>query len=341
MKVPTAGASATVAGAVQHFIFGYGSLISSHSRAATVATAVKQAAAQVGVTTTTPVVVQGWQGVWAKRSSRSCMTAMGVRPARPRTTTSEQQQAGGCIGVLLPVTETELGHLDRRELGYRRTPLHLRQVDTVPFLNREKDYAEPDHAVFLQAKQQQQQQQEEEAFELKSSSSDDDVNFLSSSSTSVEESDEKGAGDVSLWVYVPEKPMAPTIEYPIVQTYLDTILRGCLEINEEFAAEFLTTTAGWHSAFSTSSSTGGGDDNDPISATDDPPRIFLVDDRHAPIYRHGDPEWSRRHADFLDGFIQKHRPDLLDQRQTHRKWEKIRNRKKHDADDAPSLRLEQ
>jgi len=328
MKLPTAGASATVAGAVQHYIFGYGSLISSHSRAATVATT----AAKKVVTTTTPVVVQGWQGVWAKRSSRSCMTAMGVRP---RTSTSEQHK--GCIGVLLPVTETELGHLDERELGYRRTPLHLRQVQPVPFLNLEKYYAETKHAVFLQAKQ---QQQEEEAFDLKSSSSsddDEDVDFWSSSS-SVEESDDNNNDGVSLWVYVPEKPMAPTIEYPIVQTYLDTILRGCLEINEEFAAEFLTTTAGWNSAFSTS---GGSDDEDPISATTESSRIFLVDDRQAPIYRHGDPEWSRRHADFLDGFIHEHRPDLLDQRQTRKKWDKIRNRKRHNDDDTPSLRLEQ
>ena len=119
------------------------------------------------------------------------LTFMGVRPAvrGPRTTC--EQQEGSRIGVLLPVTETELGHFDRRELGYRR------QVHPVPFLNREEDYAEPGRALFLQAKK---QQQEKEAFELESISSDD-VNFLSSSS-SVEESDDNDADHVSLWVYV-------------------------------------------------------------------------------------------------------------------------------------------
>ena len=35
------------------------------------------------------------------------------------------------------------------------------------------------------------------------------------------------------------------MRYPILQTYIDVCLTGCLEYGEDFAKEFILTTFGW------------------------------------------------------------------------------------------------
>ena len=54
------------------------------------------------------------------------------------------------------------------------------------------------------------------------------------------------AQKTNLWMYVPEKPEQPSIDYPILQSYVDVCITGCLEYGEEFAREFLETTLGWN-----------------------------------------------------------------------------------------------
>lgn len=49
-----------------------------------------------------------------------------------------------------------------------------------------------------------------------------------------------------IWVYTKESPMAPCVVQPIMQTYVDTVLAGCLAISEQFAQTFVDTTIGWH-----------------------------------------------------------------------------------------------
>lgn len=55
----------------------------------------------------------------------------------------------------------------------------------------------------------------------------------------------------SVMVYVTDDPQPPTAEFPIIQSYVDICLEGCLEAGdhlgtgEEFAREFLRSTAGW------------------------------------------------------------------------------------------------
>ncbi|MCB0325321.1 MAG: gamma-glutamylcyclotransferase [Bdellovibrionales bacterium] len=48
-----------------------------------------------------------------------------------------------------------------------------------------------------------------------------------------------------VWIYMPHKVIAPTDAYPIVQSYIDVVLSGCMEVSEEFAVEFIRTTVGW------------------------------------------------------------------------------------------------
>lgn len=250
---------------LQHFVFGYGSLICANSRAVT--------APETGDKLVTPVIVQGLERTWAKRTNRG-MTAMGVRFVKE----------GECVGVLVPVSEDELSMFDQREVGYDRILLNPDTVDVVPFLD-DQHYNADDHQTFLDRK-------------------------------------EHAKDTLRIWVYVQCDPKPPTPEHPIVQTYVDTILRGCLDISEEFAAEFIATTKGWHpeefqeieefsdceeiaNCDSCQSSQGG----------------YWVDDRHDPIYIRGDPAYSRRKAKELDRLLKQSRPHHLRCRQPLRRSE--------------------
>ena len=52
--------------------------------------------------------------------------------------------------------------------------------------------------------------------------------------------------DDQVWVYIKDSPEPPCELSPIVQTYVDTVLAGCLEISEQFAKQFVESTLGWH-----------------------------------------------------------------------------------------------
>lgn len=51
----------------------------------------------------------------------------------------------------------------------------------------------------------------------------------------------------TIWVYVTEHVSPPCSHSPIVQTYVDTVLAGCLDISDSFAHHFIEHTLGWHS----------------------------------------------------------------------------------------------
>lgn len=53
------------------------------------------------------------------------------------------------------------------------------------------------------------------------------------------------ASSSSMWIYVVKKPLIPTLEFPIAQSYLDVILTGCFDYGETFASEFIQFTLGW------------------------------------------------------------------------------------------------
>jgi hypothetical protein len=266
------------------FVFGYGSLICSHSRALT-----SPECAHRGVT---PVLAQGIERVWSKRSLRN-MTAMGIQFNGDAET----------VGVLVPVSEQDIQAFDRREQGYGRHQLDLSHVTTVPFLNDEF-YADPHHEVFLDAKE---------------TNSNDNV---------------------KIWVYVPKDSQPPTEEHPIVQSYVDTILRGCLNVGgEEFARSFIETTKGWHpEELSDQQSWADAIMNTPIASTVTPisittpppplrqpmpptrhvsPRrkgVAWIDDRNEPIYPRGDPTYMRENAHILDRLLRKYRPQHFQHR---------------------------
>lgn len=105
-----------------------------------------------------------------------------------------------------------------------------------------------------------------------------------------------GSDKAHIWTYAPLKSLSPSSEYPIAQSYLDTMLRGCLAINEEFAKEFLRTTRGWSKA-------------DLLEDQSEDPTVHWLNDRTKPIYPRGDVKWSLQQACYVDSLLEECRPD--------------------------------
>ncbi|MBF0276421.1 MAG: gamma-glutamylcyclotransferase [SAR324 cluster bacterium] len=57
--------------------------------------------------------------------------------------------------------------------------------------------------------------------------------------------DSANFGPGKFWTYLLNKQRAPSQQCPIAQSYIDVAMSGCLEINEAFAEEFVSTTRGW------------------------------------------------------------------------------------------------
>lgn len=63
----------------------------------------------------------------------------------------------------------------------------------------------------------------------------------------------------NVWVYYTDSPQTADRNYPIIQSYLDVIITGCLAYGKDFTNNFIETTKGWGNSW--------------------------VDDRKNPIYR--------------------------------------------------------
>lgn len=83
----------------------------------------------------------------------------------------------------------------------------------------------------------------------------------------------------AVWVYLKHEPIPPCENTPILQTYVDTVLSGCLEISEQFAIQFIENTVGWQHP--------------------------LVNDRQSPRYINyaGIPD---AHRPLIDALLEKH-----------------------------------
>ncbi|WP_425642094.1 gamma-glutamylcyclotransferase family protein [Marinomonas gallaica] len=152
----------------RHFILGYGSLISSESRAKTGETG------QVW-----PVKLLGYERSWAVMSTALGMSSVAVMKA----------EAKACNGVLIEVEEDQFPLFDEREQGYQRAQLERHQLQSY-------------HQETLP--------------------------------------------EGTYWVYHTQQVVEPCHVYPIVLSYVDVILAGCLEHGAAFTDDFLSLTKGWH-----------------------------------------------------------------------------------------------
>ena len=94
--------------------------------------------------------------------------------------------------------------------------------------------------------------------------------------------------DGTLWAYVGNDTGEPSTARPIMQSYLDVILNGCLNFGVDFTQRFTETTELWQ---------------------------CLVDDRHDPQYPR--PLNRSERLPDIDRILATHLPDLLEQRQSY------------------------
>lgn len=174
-----------MASKVQHYVFGYGSLIERESRTRTTPHAEHAP----------PVIVRGVQRGWWSHGTdigfSTCFLGAKILPSAE------------CNGVIYRVSDEELAQLDERESMYDRVQVA------------------PEHITLL-----------------------DGRNQLDS--------------DAVVWVYAARQTtqntfQQPTPRFPIVQSYVDICLNGCLEVEAEYpqakaigyARKFVQTTQDW------------------------------------------------------------------------------------------------
>ena len=277
----------------QHYIFGYGSLICPQSRAISAPTlAGKDAhpvlvqhlartwsarvyhkehtrvAISINNTTTTGTEVKDFEGEC--HSLIEGQTAMGVRQAINHT----------CSGVLIEVDKVELMQFDEREKGYDRIEIDLLHIWSLedPNEKMEEEGEGSSHSVIEQA------------------------NLKRSLEINEEKLESHPPMKQKVWVYIQRDSIPADHRYPIAQSYVDIILRGCLTISPHFAAKFVETTHGWWS-----SDIDGNEDLDDI-------RHIWVEDRNNPFYVRADKEWSKDKAHVVDRYLRQHQSHAFEKR---------------------------
>jgi hypothetical protein len=184
-----------------------------------------------------------------------------------------------CCGVLLKVNEEELAQFDIREGGYDRVRVDLGDVSPAPGT---------DH---------------DETFPGRSKRSG------KSDNTSEVDSDDP---EIAIWIYVHQNPVKASKHFPIMQSYLDIIMRGSLSISHDFAKRLLDTTHGWwhhHDELHH-------EDREHILAKGEHHHFTWVDDRQYPLYPRADKTYSDTYGYQLDSLLKEHHPEALDKRRT-------------------------
>lgn len=240
-----------------------------------------------------------------------------------------------CNGVLIHVDEEELGRFDVRESGYVRQTIELadihRHVDsdklidgTLPLwptgqmevdddgVSSTRDQLALDDVGCSECRL---------VFE-KASAKRRQASSTSSLCDSTQECD-----DIAVWVYVQSEDLPAERSFPIPQSYVDIIMRGCLSISHDFARRFLESTHGWwHDGLENET----GLETDTAKKLNDAPKTVMtsgtkegqliekhhtwINDRHDPMYVRADSEYSLENGDKIDELIKDHHPQALQRR---------------------------
>jgi len=262
----------------RQFIFGYGSLICYRSRAITAPSLASKPAI--------PVIVEHLTRTWSARVPNKNLSFLSSAEIESNETDIHGLTAMGiertkdtkCSGVLIEVDDNELGYFDTREEGYDRIEIDLIHIWELDGNNDEKNKEE--HIVLQRAS----------------------IKRLCG-----HESNSSGSNDIEnikVWVYVPKVALPANKNYPIAQSYVDIIMRGCLDYSHNFVEHFISTTHGWwdqpknNVKFNITKSE--------YNETSD--KFMWVEDRNDPLYIRADIDWSKEKAEILDDYLQAHLP---------------------------------
>lgn len=231
--------------------------------------------------TALPAIVHGLERTWTVPVNN--FSALGVHFVECAVRSSDKKLTFcdcDCVGVILPVSDQELKKFDERELGYHRKLLDLDRIELYSEGIRMCQSLECQ--LFLDAKQQ----------------------------------DQSDQSLIQIWCYIPDFHIAPTSLTPIAQSYVDIVLRGCLEISEDFCRRWLRSTKGWAlSELETlvSCASNGKKHNGVLRSkqmTEEfEGKSYWVNDRFDPLYVRHDYVWSLANAEKIDKILQKYQPD--------------------------------
>jgi len=333
---------------MRHYVFGYGSLICSESRAKTAEALGGSIVGQsdVGI----PVRLLGWVRVWNVRGHNTYLGVQSV--AADSSPISDEkanasigkngQQAHSCVGVLFPLPastngdyEKALSALDQREIAYTRQSVNLRLIQTVDDLLIERIEEEDvdgksESKMERQTKQiqlaknqyykdtflykkmnddansilgKQPRNNEDNAYKTEIARINDD--HEETKKQEITETAKDKDTKVCVWIYVPKaKYMGMArAENPILQSYVDVCIKGCLSISKAFAKEFVEGTYGWypghHSDVVGNQVKSNIDDKDTSNDGSDISSCW-IDDRIDPKYIRANKTYSLDHSEALD-----------------------------------------
>lgn len=203
------------------YIFGYGSIINDASRIDTCTSRpnMTTSANEVGggmhdLAVAARVCSSFARRVWNFRCPTG-FTALGIILQNE----GQEHNSPGINGVLFPTrSHHDLTAFDIREVGYSRVSVPLDKIRLLPEAGCLVARA---RAITLQSE-------------------------ISEASLHTKETKDKKIPRV--WIYVPDAShtASPSVEYPILQTYVDVCIEGCLLWGgREFAIEFLKGTSNW------------------------------------------------------------------------------------------------
>ncbi|KAL7473414.1 hypothetical protein ACHAXS_013868 [Conticribra weissflogii] len=311
---------------MKHFVFGYGSLICSQSRAVTAPT-LKDAVAE-------PVVIRNIERTWSARVVRepapeSPPTKTNAHPSRRSDASHAVQvvnrehvegwtpmgvrfrRGAKCNGVLIHVDDEELARFDIREGGYGRHKIDCVDIfHHLEYSNQEDEQLSPQPVCALDKVQ-----CNECRILLEKAS---EKRFKQAIGDTIDA--DVVSSDISVWVYMQSVDLPPNPSFPITQSYVDIIMRGCLQISHDFAHMFLQTTKGWWQDKQQKTDERSGAENEedayqsPQVEKNGNSHHIWVDDRHAPMYVRADRQFSFEKGAEIDNLIEKHHPNALKRR---------------------------
>ena len=283
-----------------------------------------------------PVVINNIERVWSARVHKPYVPASTKKRNNKNVSSGDRDHILGwtpmgvrfregakCNGVLIYVDEDELARFDIREAGYTRKKIDLSNIhphiDSDVLVNESLSlWPTADHNV-----------KREEVALKNFKCSDCRMVFekaaemrrqQSNSSTSNDECSDSMVGDeeVAVWVYEQNENLPAQRSFPITQSYLDIIIRGCMSISLDFARRFLETTHGfWHdndeSVKKDIKATNGSSNNEDQSNNIHRHHTW-VDDRGDPMYVRADRQYSIENGEHIDKLLEEHHQYALKKR---------------------------
>ena len=227
-----------------------------------------------------------------------------------------------CNGVLICVDEDELARFDIREAGYTRKKIDLTDIhphiDSDILVNESlslwptaEHNTKREELALKDVKCSDCRLVFEKAAEMRRKQSNSSPSNNECSDSMV------GNEEVAVWVYEQQNNLPAERSFPITQSYLDIIIRGCMSISLDFARRFLETTHGfWHdndeSVEKDIKANGSGNSGDQICNIDS--HHTWVDDRSDPMYVRADSQYSNENGEHIDKLLEEHHQYALKKR---------------------------